>query len=105
MPDPQGITSFKQFLDSVNNSKHADFLAKTASKLLARSVGGADSAGGPPRRSSESRYGQGNGHRRWRSSRRVACCSKSPVRSVISAVSIVWFGGSTLGSARSVSRA
>ena len=33
MPDPQGITSFKQFLDHVNNSKHADFLGKATSKV------------------------------------------------------------------------
>jgi hypothetical protein len=33
MPDPKGITSFKQFLDTVNASKHADFLGKATSKV------------------------------------------------------------------------
>jgi hypothetical protein len=33
MPDPKGITSFKQFLDHVNGSKHADFLGKATSKV------------------------------------------------------------------------
>jgi len=33
MPDPKGITSFKQFLDHVNSSKHADFLGKATSKV------------------------------------------------------------------------
>jgi hypothetical protein len=33
MADPQGITSFKQFLDHVNSSKHADFLGKATSKV------------------------------------------------------------------------